>query len=379
MSWNGGNNYLTLAQMTENAQYVLDYLTAAGWTKNAICGVLGNLETESNINPQLWQGAAGNTNLGYGLVQWTPATNLISWCNANSLDYTQMDSQLQRILWEVDNNQQWIYSAMTFAEFTQSTDTAYNLAMLFLSKYERPANPNQPARGSQATAWFNLLTAGTGGGGDPQGAAKVESAVQWALAIAADDSHGYDQTNRQGPDYDCSSFLIAAYDQAGIGLTAAGASYTGNMRAAALAAGFLEVAWNNDPALLMRGDIILKESSHVVMSIGNGQLVAASINELGSATGGQTGDQTGAEIHTQAYYVHSGGWDCVLRYNVGSGGGVVVDYYKLLDPYQFGSYEKISYTVNKFLLLTTHGNVARIQHITNNRKYYVNRSHLKKI
>lgn len=165
-SWYGGNNYLSMEQMTANAQYILDYLTAAGWTKNAICGVLGNLETESTVNPQLWQSLDyGNTSLGYGLVQWTPATNLINWCVANTLDYTLMDSQLQRILYEVEHNEQWIYSAMTFQEFTQSTDTPYNLAMLFLSKYERPANPNQPIRGTQAEAWYTTLTGGGSGGG----------------------------------------------------------------------------------------------------------------------------------------------------------------------------------------------------------------------
>ena len=36
--------------------------------------------------------------------------------------------------------------------------------------------------------------------------AHVEAACKWAESIAADDSHGYDQGNRNGPDYDCSSF-----------------------------------------------------------------------------------------------------------------------------------------------------------------------------
>ena len=32
----------------------------------------------------------------------------------------------------------------------------------------------------------------------------VEEAVQWAIDTANDSSHGYDQGNRWGPDYDCS-------------------------------------------------------------------------------------------------------------------------------------------------------------------------------
>ena len=45
------------------------------------------------------------------------------------------------------------------------------------------------------------------------------------------------------------------------------------------------------------------------------QLVQASINEYGTVTGGQTGDQTGREIYTRGYYNYP--WDCVLRYSGG--------------------------------------------------------------
>ena len=34
---------------------------------------------------------------------------------------------------------------------------------------------------------------------------KTEKAVTWAIEIANDPAHGYDQDNRWGPDYDCSS------------------------------------------------------------------------------------------------------------------------------------------------------------------------------
>jgi hypothetical protein len=163
-----GNRYLTQDEMTVNAQYILDYLLAKGWTKNAICGMLGNMQTESTINPAIWQGLnSGNMSGGFGLVQWTPASKYIDWANSNGLTYTEMDSNLKRILYEVDNNIQWIDGSMTFKQFTQSTDTAYNLAMKFISAYERPADPNQPNRGTQADYWYNNLTASGGIGPSP--------------------------------------------------------------------------------------------------------------------------------------------------------------------------------------------------------------------
>ena len=153
-----GNRYLTLDEMKINANYIYTYLTNAGWTKQSICGVLGNMQTESTINPAIWQSLnSGNTDGGFGLVQWTPSTKYTNWCTTNSLVYTEMDSNLLRILYEVTNSLQWGNATMTFAQFTQSTDTPYNLAMKFLSSYERPAEPNQPNRGTQANYWYETL------------------------------------------------------------------------------------------------------------------------------------------------------------------------------------------------------------------------------
>jgi len=160
------NGFLTRPQMKVNAQYILNYLTGKGWTKEAVCGMLGNMETESTINPGIWQSLQeGNMSGGYGLVQWTPATKYINWAKANNLNYKNIDSQLKRIEYEVRNNIQWINinSGMTFKQFTQSTESPYQLGLYFLSDYERPAESNQPIRGEQAQAWFDELD-GEGGG-----------------------------------------------------------------------------------------------------------------------------------------------------------------------------------------------------------------------
>ena len=105
-----------------------------------------------------WQSDdVGNLNDGYGLVQWTPATKYIDWVSG---DPSTMDNNLSRIIYEVENNLQWIATSSynySFEEFTKSTDTPYNLGLAFLANYERPADPNQPQRGTQAEAWFEFL------------------------------------------------------------------------------------------------------------------------------------------------------------------------------------------------------------------------------
>ena len=156
------NSYLTQRQMASNAQYILDYLRTRGWTKNAVCGMLGNMQTESTINPGIWQSLqANNMNVGFGLVQWTPASKFINWANENGLDYLDIDSQLKRILYEVENKIQWYSTSnypMSFSSFTQSTQTPSYLAAAFIYNYERPASYSTlSARQSQATYWYNNL------------------------------------------------------------------------------------------------------------------------------------------------------------------------------------------------------------------------------
>ena len=71
-----------------------------------------------------------------------------------------MDNNISRILYELENNIQWIATSSynySFKEFSQSDDTPYNLALAFLANYERPAEPNQPVRGTQAEFWYEFL------------------------------------------------------------------------------------------------------------------------------------------------------------------------------------------------------------------------------
>ena len=164
------NQYLSGDDMENNAQYIAYYLTGEGWTPEAISGMLGNMETESTINPGLWQNQDSYDDTpyihverqGYGLVQWTPFNKYTIWARDESeYTYDTMEGQLARILWEVENNEQWLNSrdpkGRSFQEFTQSTDSPYDLGLAFLDAYERPADPNQPIRGDQAEHWYNTL------------------------------------------------------------------------------------------------------------------------------------------------------------------------------------------------------------------------------
>lgn len=128
--------------------------------------MLGNMQAESSLNPGRWQNDTINSSsLGYGLVQWTPSTKYTEWCSSQGLtDPSEMDSNIQRIVYEVDNNLQWIprdpYN-FSFEEFAHSNESASNLAKAFLLCYERPADQSEDVqnyRSSLAVTWYKFLT-----------------------------------------------------------------------------------------------------------------------------------------------------------------------------------------------------------------------------
>lgn len=122
--------------------------------------------------------------------------------------------------------------------------------------------------------------------------------VEWARAVAKDDSHGYSQRHRDGdPDYDCSSLVWAALRQAGfdVGSTAFA---TPGMDAVLTKAGFERLDFNG-VASLQTGDVVWSDS-HTEIYAGDGMFVGAHHDEHGGIEGTESGDQTGDEISETA-------------------------------------------------------------------------------
>ena len=136
----------------------------------------------------------------------------------------------------------------------------------------------------------------------------VEEAVQAALNIAKDDSHGYSNENRWGPDYDCSSFVLTSLKTAGFNI--GDAIGTKTMKHGLCMNGWKWYPWNQIKTAdnLKRGDILLNEELHTEFYIGKNQNVGAHW-DCGSP---KTGDQSGDEISICGFYEYP--WDGVLRY-----------------------------------------------------------------
>lgn len=157
--WIKGNRYLALGEMQNNATIIVSYFLEKGWTKNAISGVLGNMQTESTINPGLWQNLTVGTG-GFGLVQWTPATKFTDWADAHAFEHDDGNAQLQWIDEETAPTGEWIPTSkypLSFEEFKRSTESPSYLADAYLKNFERPKVIDQPIRLEQAEWWMKWI------------------------------------------------------------------------------------------------------------------------------------------------------------------------------------------------------------------------------
>lgn len=180
-----GSSTLSTAQRDANARYIYNYLINQGFTKQAACGVLGNMQQESNMNPGIWQ-VSNNTSYGYGLVQWTPATvflnravdtGVISTANATTINALTnsdpkklMDAELACLIWCCTSRGDFFAPTaggsmdhtgyrMTFTQFKASTLDAGTLAKVFHDHYERSADGTSGlnTRATYGTNWYNNL------------------------------------------------------------------------------------------------------------------------------------------------------------------------------------------------------------------------------
>jgi hypothetical protein len=360
----------------EIQQQVWTFLTGMGLPEKSTAGIMGNISQESSWDPTEIESGSG---VGFGLCQWSYSrrtqleaygTDLIHQLNFLWAELTGENAS------SIGCELQWYNaSGYTYADFSAGNYSPSESAAAFCWCWERPnaSEANLSYRQSEAEKFYTQFS---GTGGDPYGK-QIENAIEWMINIANDNTHGYDQTNRWGPDYDCSSFVISGYEQAGIKLKTNGATYTGNMKSVCISTGFTVVDWGGDMSKLVRGDILLNEADHVCCYIGNGQIVQASENELGTASGGQTGDQTGAEIEVRSYYVFSAGWDCVLRFHNGASGGTTTagEVYAKIEKTSYNTKQLTAEQIT-FLKTLSFGDGVKMKYTFNHNKKQIGKNFL---
>lgn len=159
MAWVSEDRYLTQSEQENNANIIINYYRGLGINDKTIAAILGNMQAESTLSPVLTERGGGG---GYGLVQWTPQSNLIDACNVLGLSpYTSGDVQIQVIIEEIvgpSSIRQW-YTSQAFIQNYYNSGATIDmigvsgqdfldntmdwppdkLAVLFMAGYERPS------------------------------------------------------------------------------------------------------------------------------------------------------------------------------------------------------------------------------------------------
>lgn len=153
----GSSEYENNADMF--ASYFSGYMTV-----EAMAGILGNIQYESFMNPgQQELNRNGSTQYGYGLIQWTPASTFIAWCNDRGLDWYDGDAQCYRIKCEGERTDgasgYWLKNSAhgyvyTWSEFCQLTDYEEACKAYF---WERERGTWVDDRLDMAENWYNYL------------------------------------------------------------------------------------------------------------------------------------------------------------------------------------------------------------------------------
>ena len=177
----------------------------------------------------------------------------------------------------------------------------------------------------------------------------INLAVQWAINTANDNTHGYSQQNRLGPDYDCSSFVAAALIAGGFNVPAY--MYTSIEYNCLIAAGFTTIPVN-DPR--KKGDIFMWDGSgnagHTCICIDENYVAEA----YGDSPPYVTGDTSGDEIRISPFD-DSTGWQYHFRYPGADGRNTAIWHTKNYGAWAKESYEAKDNAVMTYNALSPYG------------------------
>ncbi|MHC5217948.1 phage tail tip lysozyme [Enterococcus sp. LJL128] len=172
----------------KNAWEIWSLLKEKGYTEEAIAGLLGNIDQETGGT------FVGDTNElsgggGYGLIQWTPKSNLMTAMKTAGItgDYKSIKTQVEVIDWELSGVGRGYIPTSSYPfsgeEFKKLTDLK-KAATAYEMNRERPRDPH-PERQELAQKWYDLFSGATSppsSGGDGSATGWKKKAIELAYA-----------------------------------------------------------------------------------------------------------------------------------------------------------------------------------------------------
>ena len=189
------------ADTEANIQTIYTYLTeTVGLNRAAACGILSNIKSESNFNPE----AIGDSGAAYGICQWNSRRNsLIAYCEKNGFEsWKSLEGQLGYLQYELENNKKSVGNVLR--KLPDTAQGAYDAAYHFCVYFEIPADRYNKGvtRGTNAvkiywkkfggtTESYSIAYSANGGSGAPASGTKTEG-VPFKLSSVEPTRKGYE-------------------------------------------------------------------------------------------------------------------------------------------------------------------------------------------
>ena len=177
-----------------NVDVVFDFLVnELGLNSAAACGVLGNIERESNFVPDV----TGDNGTSYGICQWHDwgdgvglFTELKNFCSSNGYDWHTLDGQLKYLENQLKTSSWYAKMYAYLLAVPNTADGAYDAGDYWCRQYERPANMDVQGklRGELARDkyWPVYGNGGSSGGGSQGGGGSSGSGENFEKWVVGD-------------------------------------------------------------------------------------------------------------------------------------------------------------------------------------------------
>lgn len=192
-AWNVSTEGPTNYQI-HNATKIYNALTAYGWSISAVCGIIGNMQHESNLSPawieetNRWRLSSteladvpnlvmqnfyneyyhdSRRGYGLGLCQWDgkgiTRQKLVGYCENNGYVWYNGDAQMARLLYEHDHDLQWqthtyYGTSWTWNNYVTNTMTPEESARIWCGCYEISGGVQY--RQENARYWYDYFSGG---------------------------------------------------------------------------------------------------------------------------------------------------------------------------------------------------------------------------
>lgn len=134
-----------------------NFFTSKGYSPELASGIIGNLMTESGLNPGVW---AGDNSGSYGIGQWLGERlqGLKDFAASRGTAIDDLNTQLAYVDYELKNGESEAFKSISNSDLSQPEGAAYAVSKY----YERPAWAANPERQKNARDVYDKYLNGTG-------------------------------------------------------------------------------------------------------------------------------------------------------------------------------------------------------------------------